>query len=142
LSITLDESVALIENKIQADADKIIKTFPDTDVKILKGRWGPYITDVTTKKNAKIAKDEDALAISLEECQKRLDEAPEPKKRGRAAAKKAPAKKAAAKKTTVKKAPAKKAPAKKAPAKKTTAKKPTAKKTTTKKPAVKKTPSK
>jgi len=135
LSITLEESVALIENKIQADADKIIKTFPGTDVKILKGRWGPYITDVTTKKNAKIAKDEDALVLSLEECQKRLDEAPEPKKRGRAAAKKAPAKKVAvkkpaAKKTTARKTTARKTVAKKTPAKKATTKKPAAKKTT------------
>ncbi|MDG6778947.1 type I DNA topoisomerase [Thiomicrorhabdus sp. zzn3] len=99
LSIELEDAVALIEAKIQADADKIVKTFPGTDVKILKGRWGPYITDLVTKKNAKIAKDEDPLALTLEECQKRLDEAPEPKKRGRAAAKKAPAKKTAAKKT-------------------------------------------
>ncbi|MDG6774481.1 type I DNA topoisomerase [Thiomicrorhabdus sp. ZW0627] len=129
LSIELEEAVALIEAKIQADADKIVKTFPGTDVKILKGRWGPYITDVTTKKNAKIAKDEDALELSLEECQKRLDEAPEPKKRGRAAAKKPAAKKA----------PAKKAAAKKAPAKKTAAKKTTAKKTATKKTTAKKT---
>ncbi|WP_319558131.1 type I DNA topoisomerase [Thiomicrorhabdus sp.] len=112
LNITLEEAAALVEAKIQAEADKIVKTFPGTDVKILKGRWGPYITDLVTKKNAKIAKDEDALQLSLEECQKRLDEAPEPKKRGRAAAKKAPAKKA----------PAKKAAAKKTPAKKTTAK--------------------
>ncbi|GAB6071340.1 type I DNA topoisomerase [Thiomicrorhabdus hydrogeniphila] len=136
LSITLEESVALIENKIQADADKIIKTFPGTDVKILKGRWGPYITDVTTKKNAKIAKDEDALELDFDECQKRLDEAPEPKKRVRAGAKKAPAKKAAVKKAPAKKAPAKKTAAKKAPAKKTTAKKPAARK-----PAAKKTAS-
>ena len=130
LSITLEESVALIENKIQADADKIVKTFTGTDVKILKGRWGPYITDVVTKKNAKIAKDEDALALSLEECEKRLEEAPEPKKRGRAAAKKAPvkkapAKKAVAKKTTPKKPAAKKATTRKAPAKRTAAKKTT-----------------
>ena len=127
LSITLEESVAIVEAKIQAEADKIVKTFLGTDVKILKGRWGPYITDVTTKKNAKIAKDEEALDLSLEECQKRLDEAPEPKKRGRAAAKKAPAKKAMAKKTTTRK---------------TTAKKTVAKKTTAKKPAAKKTPAK
>ncbi len=129
LSIELEEAVALIEAKIQADADKIVKTFPGTDVKILKGRWGPYITDVTTKKNAKIAKDEDALELSLEECQKRLDEAPEPKKRGRAAAKKPAAKKAPAKKATAKKAPAKKTAAKKTTAKKTAIKKTTAKKT-------------
>uniref|UniRef100_Q31J81 DNA topoisomerase 1 n=1 Tax=Hydrogenovibrio crunogenus (strain DSM 25203 / XCL-2) TaxID=317025 RepID=Q31J81_HYDCU len=132
LSIELEDAVALIESKIVTEAEKIIKVFPGTDVKILKGRWGPYITDVTTKKNAKIKKDEDALDLSLEECQKRLDEAPEPKKRGRVAAKKkAPAKKAAAKKTTAKKPAAKKPAAKKAPAKKTTRKTP-AKKTSDK----------
>ena len=132
LSIELEDAVALIESKIVTEAEKIIKVFPGTDVKILKGRWGPYITDVTTKKNAKIKKDEDALDLSLEECQKRLDEAPEPKKRGRAAAKKkAPAKKAAAKKTTAKKPAAKKPAAKKAPAKKTARKTP-AKKTSDK----------
>ena len=138
LSITLEESIALVENKIQADADKIVKTFVGTDVKILKGRWGPYITDMITKKNAKIAKDEDALELSLEECQKRLDEAPEPKKRGRAAAKKAPAKKAPAKKTAAKKTATRKAPAEEAVGKKTTAKEPAAKKPATRKPAVKK----
>ncbi|MGC9386667.1 MAG: type I DNA topoisomerase [Hydrogenovibrio sp.] len=125
LSITLEEAVVLVEAKIAAEADKIIKVFQGTDVKILKGRWGPYITDVSSKKNAKIQKDEDAMALTLEECEKRLEEAPEPKKRGRAGAKKAPAKKTAAakttaSKTTAKKPAAKKAPAKKAPAKKTT----------------------
>lgn len=127
LSIELEDAVALIEAKIQADADKIVKTFAGTDVKILKGRWGPYITDVSTKKNAKIAKDEDALELTLEECQKRLDEAPEPKRRGRAAAKKPAAKKAPAKKASTK-AGAKKAPAKKPAAKKSATKKTTAKK--------------
>lgn len=133
LSISLEDAVALIETKIQADADKIIKTFEGTDVKILKGRWGPYITDMVTKKNAKIAKDEEALELSLEECQKRLDEAPEPKKRGRAGAKKAAPKKAVAKKPAAKKTPAKKPAVKKA-----TVKKPAAKKAPVKKPAAKK----
>lgn len=122
LSVTLEEAAAVVEAKIIAEAEKIVRVFAGTDVKILKGRWGPYITDVTTKKNAKIAKDEDPQALTLEECQKRLDEAPEPKKRGRAAAKKAPAKKTAAKKTTK----TTKTTAKKAATKKTTTKKATA----------------
>ena len=138
LSISLEDAVALIETKIQADADKIIKTFTGTDVKILKGRWGPYITDMVTKKNAKIAKDEEALELSLEECQKRLNEAPEPKKRGRAGAKKAAPKKAVAKKPAAKKAPAKKPAAKKTPVKKPAAKKAPVKKPAAKKVAVKK----
>ncbi len=153
LHITLEEATALIEVKIVAEAEKIIRVFKGTDVKILKGRWGPYITDITTKKNAKIAKDEDAMALTFEECEKRLEEAPEPKKRGRGAkkapakkkvaakktaAKKAPVKKAVTKKTTAKKAPAKKAVAKKPAAKKAPAKKAAAKKAVAKKPAAKK----
>lgn len=134
LAITLEEAVLLIEAKIVADADKIIKVFKGTPVSILKGRWGPYIADSATKKNAKIAKDEDAMVLTLEECEKRLEEAPEPKKRGgRTAVKKAPAKKADA---------TEKAPAKKPAAKKAVAKKPAAKKAVVKKPAVKKAPAK
>lgn len=122
LSITLEEAVLVIEAKIQADADKIVRSFPGTDVKILKGRWGPYITDTVTKVNAKIAKDEDPMGLTLEECQTRLAAAPPPKKRGRAAAAKKPAaKKAPAKKTTTKKTSTKKATG-------TTTKKVTAKK--------------
>ncbi|GAB6034941.1 type I DNA topoisomerase [Galenea microaerophila] len=112
LSITLDEAVDVVKTKIQAEADKIIKTFPGTEVKILKGRWGPYITDTSTKKNAKIAKDEDPLQFTLEACQKRLEEAPEPKRRGRGA-----------KKTTTKKAAPKKRSTKKTTTTKRTAKK-------------------
>lgn len=134
LSITLDEAVALIEAKIEADADKIIRVFAGTPVKILKGRWGPYIADLETKKNAKIAKTEDALALTLEECIARLAEAPEPKKRGRAGAKAKTSTKKAATNTTAKKPAAKKPAVKKPAAKKAPAKKPAAKK-----PSVKKT---
>ncbi len=103
LSITLEEAVVMIEAKIQADADKIVRSFPGSDVKILKGRWGPYITDIVTKVNAKIAKDEDPMSLTLAECNDRLAAAPPPKKRGRVvAAKKPVAKKAPAKKTTAK----------------------------------------
>ena len=112
LSIELTDAVALVEAKIQAEAEKIIRVFEGTDVKILKGRWGPYITDVSTRKNAKIKKDEDPETLSLDECQQRLAEAPEPKKRGRRGGakttRKTPAKKATAKKTTAKKATSKK----------------------------------
>jgi len=103
LSITLDEAILVVEAKIQADADKIVRSFVGTDVKILKGRWGPYITDTSTKVNAKIAKSEDPMALTLEECQKRLAEAPPPKKRGRAAVKKPAVKKASTAKTTTRK---------------------------------------
>jgi DNA topoisomerase-1 len=110
LSITLEEAVFLIEAKIQADADKIVRSFAGSTVKILNGRWGPYITDVSTKVNAKIAKTEDPMSLSLEDCLQRLSEAPPPKKRGRAAsgAKKPSAPKATSQKATAKKTTSKK----------------------------------
>jgi DNA topoisomerase-1 len=88
LAMTLEDAVDVVKAHLATQADKIVRSFPGTSVKILKGRWGPYITDTETKKNAKIAKDEDPMALTLEECQKRLEEAPAPKKRGRRSARK------------------------------------------------------
>lgn len=143
-TIELDRAKELIAAKIKADLEKIIATFdnpddPDTPIQILKGRWGPYITD--GNKNAKIPKDADPTLLTLQDCIEAIAAAPEKKGRGR---KKAAPKKAAAKKTATKKAPAKKAAAKKTPAKKaatkkTAAKKPAAKKVATKKATTKKT---
>ena len=82
LALTLEEAVDVVKAHLAAQADRIVRSFPGTNIKILKGRWGPYITDTETKKNAKIAKDEDPMALTLEECQKRLAEAPPPKRRG------------------------------------------------------------
>jgi DNA topoisomerase-1 len=121
--VTLSQALEAIQAKKQADLDRIIRSFEGTDIQILKGRWGPFITD--GEKNARIAKDVDPMGFSLEECQAMLAAAPEKKTRGR---KKTAKKKAAAKKTTRKaagKKTGKKAGRKKA-AKKTT------KKTTTK----------
>lgn len=83
------------------------------EVKVLNGRFGPYITDGTV--NANVPKGTDPKAVTLAEAVALLAE-----RAARAPAKgkgrKAPAKKAAPKKAAAKKAPAKKAPAKKASA--------------------------
>lgn len=129
-TVELPRALELIAEKKKADLEKIIKLFDGSDIQILKGRWGPYITDVSIKKNAKIPKDREPESLTLEECQKLIEEAPEPKRRGRkAAAKKPAAKKTAAKKPAAKKAATKKTATKKTAAKKTAAKKPAAKKT-------------
>ena len=132
-TITRERALEVVAEKKQADLDRILRTFEGSDVQILKGRWGPYITD--GKKNAKIPKEEHESApstYSLEHCLKLIEEAPEPRGKKKASAKKvaakgadeAGAKKAAAKKRTKKKARSKKsATAKKAAAKKAAARK-------------------
>lgn len=118
--IDLPRAIELIEEKRQAAANRLIKKFDGTDIEIVNGRFGPYITD--GKKNGKIPKGTEPSSLSLAECQQILEAAPERGgKRGgfarKVAAKSdastAPAKKSAAKKATAKKAPAKKAAAKK-----------------------------
>lgn len=128
-TITYEKAVELIQNKRIADANRIIKTFPENpDIQVLNGRFGPYIKAGT--KNVKIPKDKDPQDLTLEECVELAANAPERKGRfGRFGAKKATAPaadadtKTPAKKTAAKKAPAKKTAAKKSPAKKTAAKK-------------------
>ncbi|WP_114779390.1 type I DNA topoisomerase [Botryobacter ruber] len=118
MTVTAEEAIALIEAKRKADAEKLIKSFPENpDVQVLNGRFGPYIS--AGKKNVKIPKDKDPKDLTLEECLALAEAAPEKKGRFGAkkkepeaekkapAAKKAAAKKpAATKKDTTKKAAA------------------------------------
>ncbi|MCR6663209.1 MAG: DNA topoisomerase I [Luteimonas sp.] len=119
--IDLARAVFLIEEKEEIARNRIIKEFPDSDIQVLNGRFGPYISD--GKLNGKIPKDREPATLTFEEVTKLLEETGKPARRGfgakKAAAKKAPTKKEAApKKTAVKKARAKKAAVKKTPAKK------------------------
>ena len=85
---------------------KVLGKHPRTEaeIKLMAGRYGPYVTDGTT--NATLPKTIEQDALTLEEAAQLIDTraAAAPAKKG----KKAPAKKAAAKKPAVKKAPAKK----------------------------------
>ena len=62
-TITLEKARELYAAKLQAEAEKNIADFGD-GVKVLNGRFGPYITDGT--KNAKIPKDADPKTITHE----------------------------------------------------------------------------
>tara|TARA_R110000782_G_scaffold78276_8_gene155477 strand:- start:135839 stop:138391 length:2553 start_codon:yes stop_codon:yes gene_type:complete len=88
---------------------KILGQHPRTEaeIKLMEGRYGPYVTDGTT--NATIPKTVDKDALTLEEAAQLIDAraAAAPAKKGKKKA--APKKKAAAKKPAAKKAPAKKA---------------------------------
>jgi len=135
-TVELPRALEVIEEKKIADANKLIKEFEGTEIKILNGRWGAYITD--GNKNAKIPKElkEHPEKIDLETCEKLIEEAPERRGRGKkkAASKTEAKEKKVAKKTATKKKASKKKTKKKSSAKKkASAKKSAAKKTASKK---------
>ncbi len=81
-------------------AKKVIHTLTDTDgkmIQVVEGKWGPYLTDGV--KNARMPKDVEPTALTLEQAKAALAEAPD--KGGK---KSAPRKKAAAKPKAAKKA--------------------------------------
>jgi DNA topoisomerase-1 len=134
-TIDLARAVFLIEEKEEIARNRIIKEWDGSEVQVLNGRYGPYLSD--GRLNGKIPKDREPASLTLEEATRLLEETGKPA-RGRfgrktAAKKEAATKKSAAKKAAVKKDAATKAPVKKA-AKKTAAKK-TAKRTSARKAA-------
>ena len=96
-TITLEKARELYAAKLKAEAEKNIADFGD-GVKVLNGRFGPYITDGI--KNAKIPKDTDPKTITHEQALELLKAAPaKPTRRGRASTKS----KASTKKSTTRK---------------------------------------
>ena len=66
-SITLDEAIDLIKAHRDAEAKKVLKSFDeDPDIKVMNGRFGPYI--VYKKQNVKIPKGKEAESLTLEDC--------------------------------------------------------------------------
>jgi DNA topoisomerase-1 len=100
-TIDLVRALELIEEKKLADANRIIQEFPEAEIQVLNGRYGPYVTN--RKKNAKIPKDQDPSTLTLEQCQQLLAAAPE--RRARQGGKKKTSNK---KETETKSAPKKK----------------------------------
>ena len=65
--ITLVQAVDLIKTQRENEAKKVIKAFDEEpDLKVMNGRYGPYI--VYKKQNVKIPKGKDAENLTLEEC--------------------------------------------------------------------------
>jgi DNA topoisomerase-1 len=79
-TVEFDRAVELIEAKREKDRKALIKTFDEEpELRILNGRWGPYIS--YKKKNYKIAKGTEAEKLSLEDCMKIIEEGPKPKRK-------------------------------------------------------------
>jgi DNA topoisomerase-1 len=125
-TIDLARAVFLIEEKEEIARNRVIKEFDGSDIQVLNGRFGPYISD--GKLNGKIPKDREPASLTFEEVQQLLADTGKPVRKG-FGAKKATLKKNAvkdsakeakdaAKKTAAVKKVATKTAAKKAPAKK------------------------
>ncbi|MCA9330878.1 DNA topoisomerase I, partial [Candidatus Saccharibacteria bacterium] len=80
-TITIDEAMELYQAKLKSEAEKNIADFGD-GIKVLNGRYGPYITDGT--KNAKIPKDTKPTEITHDMAKDLLAKAPASPKRRRA----------------------------------------------------------
>ncbi|QBH01258.1 DNA topoisomerase I [Xanthomonas oryzae] len=130
-TIDLARAVFLIEEKEEIARNRVIKDFEGSDIQVLNGRFGPYISD--GKLNGKIPKDREPASLTFEEVQQLLADTGKPVRKGfgakKATLKKNAVKDSAPKKTAAKKATTKtaasKTAAKKAPAKKAAAEKAT-----------------
>ena len=110
-TITLDRALALVAEKKVADANRTIQDFEDVGIQILRGRYGPYITD--GKKNARVPKDREPESLTRDECVELIKAAPVRRGKKKRSKKKS-AKKATSKKKATKKASSRKAVKKKA----------------------------
>ena len=90
-TIDIERAIEIIGEKRQKDVENTILTFEkDPDMRVLNGRFGPYIA--YKKKNYRIPKDKNPHTLTYEDCLKLVEEAP-----------KAAPKKAAPKRKTTKK---------------------------------------
>ncbi|HJH60525.1 MAG TPA: type I DNA topoisomerase [Bacteroidetes bacterium] len=66
-TVTCERAIEIINAKQKADADNVVASFPqDENMKVLKGRYGVYIS--YNKQNYKIPKSYDPYALSYDDC--------------------------------------------------------------------------
>lgn len=84
MTVSLERALELYKEKQQAEANKLIKSFPEReDVQLLNGRYGAYLK--IGKDNFKLPKGTVAENLTLEECLAiAADQNNVPKKRGAA----------------------------------------------------------
>ena len=65
--VSYDRAIEIIESKRKADMDNVVSTYPENeDLKVLKGRFGIYIS--LNKQNYKIPKTYDATNLTYQDC--------------------------------------------------------------------------
>jgi DNA topoisomerase-1 len=84
-TINLERALELIEQKQQLEANRVIREFNGSDIRVLNGRYGPYVTDGAN--NARIPKDKEPTKLSLAECRQLIERASTKKSRRRPAPK-------------------------------------------------------
>ncbi len=82
-TIVRERAIELIEAKREKDRNAVILLFEEEpELRVLNGRWGPYIS--YKKENYKIPKETDPHALSLDDCKKLIaDSANAPRRNGR-----------------------------------------------------------
>jgi len=82
-TIDLERALELIEAKRQAEASREIKRLEgEPPLRVLNGRFGPYVTD--GKKNARVPKGSDPRSLTREEAEALLSRAPAGRRKNRA----------------------------------------------------------
>ncbi|MFA5211300.1 MAG: type I DNA topoisomerase [Patescibacteria group bacterium] len=66
-SLTLGEALQIVQENTEKNNQKIIKEFADSEIKILNGRFGPYVTD--KKINVTVPKKMKPEDLTLAECE-------------------------------------------------------------------------
>lgn len=75
-TITFERAVELIEEKEEIARNRIIKTFAESEIQVLNGRFGPYMTDGNF--NAKVPKEIDPEQLTIDEVKKYITETGKP----------------------------------------------------------------
>jgi len=78
-TVELERAIVLIEAKREKDRNAVIKIFDENpEIRILNGRWGPYIS--FKKNNYKIPKATDAAKLTFDDAMKLIEKEPAAKK--------------------------------------------------------------
>jgi len=80
-TLSPERALELVAEHKAVNASKVIQAFPNSPVQVLRGRFGPYITD--GKRNARVPKGREPDSLALAECERLLQEAPAKKTRRR-----------------------------------------------------------